>query len=774
MSKLHLILLPWLLPYALAIGATIPLALTSQETQWIQAHPMITANTIRGHHKNSIESETANIMQKKTGLKIKLSELTLPLERMVQLPTVIIGADSRALANEFIQSHYIATIPYKPLIRVYVTRNEHPLIYQEKQLQHEVLGELNNSCIYGHCSQTMTIKHFPTHKTLLSAILNGTVNVGILPREDAIVMLPQYPGLVMAGYETITSTNIILVRKDESILYSILNKTLQSMTAREFFNTTLSWQENTGQDIPALANVWKGYKQAMLTAMVLLMAMTLALVLIRKAYQAKKESEAVKSKFLAMMSHELRTPLGVILTANELLQNTQLNQHQHKLLQQAQSAGANLMELLNNVLDISRIEAQQIELEARSTALSSLLQELYEQYQPLADEKQIKLTLSMDNLPPSLLIDDIRLKQVIRNLISNALKFTEQGFIKINAQYLNTPLHQELPGKLHITVSDSGIGIPVDRQPMLFQPFIQVDASTTRRYGGSGLGLSICKEIIELMGGRISLTSKLGQGSQFDIVIPVNLFTPAPAPSLPPPTSPKPSGAFPSQALVLLVEDHPANQEMISAQVRALGLQCQIANDGPKALRALAMNEEIELVLMDCHLPEMDGYQVSERIRIQERLANKERLPIIAISANTGDLHRKQCLASGMDAILSKPLQLASLQTLLWMWLPSLSSMQKPTPAISAHPAETSLWQVFIDCNEEDYLHAAQALAQSDWKSAIHHVHRIKGAARTMQAQHIAQSASELETALEQHTPDALDLLQALRKALDHFTSPSH
>ncbi|PTU66947.1 hypothetical protein DB032_19475 [Chromobacterium sp. Panama] len=770
MPRYLLIFTQGILLTAVSLAVPIERLLNEKEVKWAQAHPITQANTISTHHQDSIEAELTELIRQKTGLSLKLSELTHPLASLPnnQLPTVIIGADLRAESDSFIHTHYVATFPYNPLVRVFVTRNTHGLIPSIRTIPLQKMGLLNNSYLPPHYKNTLKIKRFSNQKQLLQAVTNGSIDVALLLREDAIFELPNYHTLVIAGYEEETSAQTLLVRKDNPILYSILNKTIQNFTARELFNTTLLWQEHTNQNIPELKNIWKGYHWTLLAAIAILSVMTIALVFSRKAYQAKKESDEVKSKFLAMMSHELRTPLGVILTANELLQDTHLSTNQKKLLQQAQSAGNNLMELFNNVLDISRIEAHQIELEARPTSIALLLQELHDQYLPLANEKKISLLLTLNQIPPALLIDDIRLKQAVRNLISNAIKFTEQGFIEIMAESNSCTSLINQKNQICIQISDSGIGIPVNRQAALFQPFVQADASTTRRYGGSGLGLSICKEIIELMGGTITLVSKEGQGSQFTLSFPATICQERVAPLV----ASGPRAEIPGHALILLVEDHIANQEMIATQVRSLGLRCQIVGDGLQALHTLAHDEEIDLILMDCHLPLMDGYQAAERIRIQEQLLGKKRRPIIAISANTGDAHRKHCLESGMDDVLSKPLQLASLQTLLWMWLPSLSSPPKQASQPVSAPEEASLWQAFINCNEEDYDQAAQAIARGDWQTAHHHVHRIKGASRTMQTQQIAAAADALESAIGQQESECGNLLQALRQALDHFTPP--
>ncbi|WP_304492314.1 histidine kinase dimerization/phospho-acceptor domain-containing protein, partial [Chromobacterium sp. ASV23] len=359
---------------------------------WIRQHPVVDAYTISSHHEKSIEAEIASLVFKRVGLKLKLIELDRPLSQYDPLPIVVMGGDARASGNPFIYSHYKISVPYKPLIRLYVTKNNHKLVTKLSDLDERSLGVLENSYTSSAQNGYLDIHRFKNQKALLDAVSKGEVEAALLLREDAFYELPKHRDLVMNGFEDVSSTNVFLVSNKEPILLSILNKTLLSFDSRELHDATMNWLDHTDQNIPEIGNVWKGYRWGLLSVLAVMIALIFALYVTRKAYRIKMESEATKSKFLAMMSHELRTPLGVIITVLELLQNSLLDQYQRKMLGQAQSAGANLMELFNNILDMSRIGLHQIELESQPTSVSNLVRDLHQQYLPLAEEKGIDFT----------------------------------------------------------------------------------------------------------------------------------------------------------------------------------------------------------------------------------------------------------------------------------------------------------------------------------------------------------------------------------------------
>lgn len=386
-----------------------------------------------------------------------------------------------------------------------------------------------------------------------------------------------------------------------------------------------------------------------------------AMTLLIKAREESELANRAKSDFLAMMSHELRTPMNGVLGMLQLLETTELNQEQHEYAALASESTEHLLKVINDILDFSRIERGALELELISFNLPVLLKTSLQAFQHSAQQRGLTLHLELGEALPSLQVqgDPTRLRQILVNLIGNALKFTERGEVRVEANW------QALDNQVlwfTCSVHDTGIGISGERLDTMFDAFQQADNSISRRYGGTGLGLPIARTLAERMGGTLTARSEPGHGSCFTLEIPLPFSAQQPAPR---PEASSPGPALQQTLSVLLVEDNPVNQTVIEAMLRSLGYKVTLVADGAQAVSAV-QRESFAAVLMDCRLPIMDGYEATRRIR---KLAAMGQVPIIALTANALQGDREACLQAGMNDYLAKPFKRAELQELLDRWL---------------------------------------------------------------------------------------------------------
>ena len=411
--------------------------------------------------------------------------------------------------------------------------------------------------------------------------------------------------------------------------------------------------------------------------------------------QAKSATEA-KSKFLANMSHETRTPMNGVIGFTQLLDDGKLNARQKRYVQMISESGAAMMSLLNDILDISKVDAGLMTMENDSIDVRSILQNCIRLVSPTAEAKGLELVLEFaPDLPVRVKGDGLRLRQIVLNLLANAVKFTNIGGVILEAAYHPTKeAWQSLRGQsmLSIRVTDTGIGIRPDRQATIFEPFKQEDDSTARKYGGTGLGLSISNKLVKLMGGTIALHSRLGEGSKFTITIPAENC------SFDEPVDPDSeisrtdteicvADRAAIKARILVAEDHDVNQMLVEEMLTRLGFEIELANDGAEAIakvrRAKSAGQPFDLVLMDIQMPNIDGLRATEKIR-EGGIAATE-LPIIALTANAYAQDIQRCMEVGMQAHLAKPFSVSALQRILACWLPErLSADSAANPKL--HP----------------------------------------------------------------------------------------
>ena len=374
--------------------------------------------------------------------------------------------------------------------------------------------------------------------------------------------------------------------------------------------------------------------------------------------QAALESSKLKADFLANMSHEIRTPLNAIIGITDLLMVDPPSPRHQKYFSSMQASGELLLTIINDVLDFSKIDAGKVELEKIAFGLSQTIEAQAGILEHKAREKRLVFATSLDpQLPPLVEGDPGRIAQVLVNLLGNAIKFTEHGEVSLKVY---PALNQ--PGRITFEVADTGIGISDQDLAKLFSPFTQADTSTARKFGGTGLGLSICKRLIELMGGNLRVHSQVGRGSQFMFTLPLGAVT---APKAEAPATAALAGV-PVGGHVLLAEDNLTNKMIASAMLEAAGYTSVAVVNGREVLNELGRNH-YDLILMDCQMPEMDGFEATRAIRELEIITGRH-IPIIALTANATVEDQRLCFASGMDDYVAKPVHQAKLESVLKKW----------------------------------------------------------------------------------------------------------
>jgi PAS domain S-box-containing protein len=492
---------------------------------------------------------------------------------------------------------------------------------------------------------------------------------------------------------------------------------------------------------------------------------------LRKANEASNEAVRIKSEFAATLSHEIRTPLNAIIGVTDLLLRSPLTSQQHEYLDVLKISGETLLEMVNDVLDLAKMEAGKVELTAELFDLKECVETVIGLFEPTASANGVELKTLLDlNLPLSIIGDEARLRQVLVNIIGNALKFTQQGSITLMVKALDVA---EKQAELQFSIQDTGIGIPADKIPRLFKPFSQADSSTTREYGGAGLGLSISARLVEMMGGKIWVESKPGEGSTFFFTIACQYVdggngrrkeTPSrPQAIMPALTQAEADGAvFRTGPSILLAEDNPVNQKVVRELLKTLGSACDVASNGPEVLQALK-RRRYDIVLMDVQMPEMDGLDTTRAI--VKTMPAEERPVIIALTAHAMKGHREECLAAGMDDYLSKPIRLEKLREVIHRWS-GHAGTGSVTQAVPTVEEETSselerhletlrgetdpefikqLAGIFLSSGENLLQEIAEAQAAMDCPRLGRAAHSLLGAARNMGTSALATHCQEVE-----------------------------
>lgn len=482
---------------------------------------------------------------------------------------------------------------------------------------------------------------------------------------------------------------------------------------------------------------------------------------LESARAASEAANEAKSTFLAIMSHEIRTPLNAILGNLELLERTTLTAEQSSRLHAVTSSSSALLNIINDILDFSKVESGQMTIESIPFDLNEVAQQCIDMFSPMAHAKGLAIELIVDDgLHPRYMGDPTRIRQIIFNLISNAIKFTETGDVLVEV-YLQDDAAKD--SAIVLGVSDTGIGMSTAQQASLFTTFSQADSTIARRYGGTGLGLALCRRLAELMHGSIEVKSTPGNGSTFIVTLPLVAAAPVAVHENSPPTS---VTLPPHTALhVLVVDDHPANRKLLQLQLEALGCSAITFEDSAAAI-ATFNSQNYDLILTDLNMPGMDGFTFSSTLRKRGVTT-----PIIAVTAHASDRDRSRSKDAGINSILIKPVLLEALRsTLAPLGKHALPAQGQWDIATGPLPPEVHL--PLVTSLEDSMLAIKQALhsaksgdggQQSDVIAG--HLHSLRGAFAFIHEAGVADNAATLEALLEQQS------LSGLEDALTEFHS---
>lgn len=730
------------LAIATAMAGDVPDA--EARKRWIAAHPVIRiaidpqqGSEISGGQSNPLVSQYLELVARHTGLRV-VTVRTKSWEESVRAFTenridMLPSLSDRQLSTD-IGDRALVSAPFYVGRTVIISRTVGPASLDMYALEGRTVafkgGGTYESWLRREHPGISRLPLADIHQ-VLAAVESGIADaaVGVDVAYHPIVRRDYALSLRIAGNVTEMPVTVrVAVHKDAPELLAILDDTLHGISPKENQAVIERWLETAYLRAPTLSQVASAYRIEIALGLALIVVLIFALWQLRRAHLASRRGERQKTMLLAVMSHEVRNAVNAVTASIELLSRTPMEGPQRDLMALAQSSSRSLQNLLKSALDYSRSESEGFTPDLGSCDAVGVARQVIDGQRPAIEQKGLAVRLDLPMGPlPWLLLDETRLRQLMENLLSNAVKFTERGHVGIAIWQTAGEAVDEVR-HLVVEVFDTGIGVPPERQRELFRPFSQAHGMHSARMGGSGLGLGICAEIVRHLGGRLELSSDVSIGTAVRIELPTSRVPVAPPVDDTPVSAANQTPAV--TGIVLLVEDHPANRQIIAAQLKFLGYDTHAVDHGQAAIDAFVPGR-FAGVLLDCELPDMQGYDIAAELRAREAAAGGLHTRFIAISANDGAEHIRRCEESGIDTVLGKPLSLDGLRD-----------------ALAGAPGTSIIEQTFREESLRDVAAIRAALENADPELALHVTHRLKGAALVFGASQLVADVEQMEALL--------------------------